>query len=267
MYCAGAPALIINSIAARQIKFSLIVHPPSDIDRIYKIYKILRIESKPRQSCKSCLFPLFQDVAHFQLAPLPPDLQNFRGERAQLLFDFAAVFQPIRTRIAARQRERACSFARRGRNARDHLIDVELRRPKLGLHPFQRASRFGVAFRNCVEQSPANESRAEERLAVFVLRVAPSGPHHAAGRRATTSALLVAATADVEDAARREETVERRDQFSARQPVLEIWLGFQPFSFRAGAANAKHEFALAARLAEFDQLITARGPCAARLAD
>src|SRR5262245_1978850 len=211
-------------------------------------------------------FSLFQDVADFQLAPPPPDLQNFRGERAQLLFDLAAVFQPLRTRVAARQRERSYRFARRGRNARDHLIDVELRRPKLGLHPFQRASRFGVAFRNCVEQSPANESRAEDRLAVFVLRIAASGPHHAAGRRTTTSALLVAATADVEDAARREETVERRDQFSARQPVLEIRLCFQSFSFRAGAPRAEHGFALVARLVwltEVDQLITTRFACAA----
>src|SRR5215471_17627729 len=30
MYCAGAASLIINSIAARQINFGLIVHPPSE---------------------------------------------------------------------------------------------------------------------------------------------------------------------------------------------------------------------------------------------
>src|SRR5262245_2996330 len=260
MYCAGAPALIINSIAARQINFGLIAHPPSEISGVgsgewgsmsnfFDSYFPFPIPHSPLP-----IFSLFQDVADFRLAPLPPDLQNFRGERAQLLFDLAAVFQPIRKRVAARQRERAYRFARRGRNARDHLVDVELRRPKLGLHPFQRASRFGVAFRNGVEQSPANESRAEDSLAVFVVRIAPSGSHHSASRRATPSALLVAAATDVEDAARREETVERRDQFLTRQPVLEIRLCVQSFSFSAGAPRAEHGFALVARLTRFTEI-------------
>src|SRR5262245_30448008 len=200
------------------------------------------------------IFSLFQDVADFQLAPPPSDLQNFRGERAQLLFDLAAVFQSIRTRVAARQREWAYRFTRRWRNARDHLVDVELRGPKFGLHPFQRASRFGVAFRNGVEQGPANESRAEDSLAVFVVRIAASGPHHSTSRRATPSALLVAAATDAEDAARSEETVERRDQLLTRQPVLEIRLCVQSFSFSAGAPRAEHVFALVAVLATFTEI-------------
>src|SRR5262249_50692630 len=117
---------------------------------------------------------------------------------------------------------------------------------------------------------PANEGCAEDRLAVSVVRVAALRPHHAAGRRATPRALLVAAAADVENAASREETVERRDQLSARQPVLEIRLGFLPFSFRAGAPRAKQEFALVARLVGFTeagQLIATRFACAADTAN
>src|SRR5262249_6949267 len=134
----------------------------------------------------------------------------------------------------------------------------------------QRAPYFGIAFRNGVEQSPANESRAEDGLTVSVVRIAALRPHHAAGRRATPCVLLVAAATYIEGAARREETVERRDQLRARQPILGIRCHLQPLSFSAGAADAKREFALVAGFAEFaeaDQLISMLGPCAARLAD
>src|SRR5262250_1772084 len=117
--------------------------------------------------------------------------------------------------IAARQRERANGFARAGRDSRNHLVNAELRDSQFILRPFQRAPRFGVAFRNGVEQSPANESGAEEGLAVSVVRVAALRPHHSAGRRTTARALFVASAADVENAARREEAVERRDQLFA----------------------------------------------------
>src|SRR5262249_4854000 len=90
------------------------------------------------------------------------------------------------------------------------------------------------------------------------------------GRRTTPRALLVAAAADVESSARRKETVERRGQLSARQPVLGIRPGVQPLPFSAGAPSAKQKFALVARGAEFaeaEQLIAAPGSCAARLAN
>jgi hypothetical protein len=76
----------------------------------------------------------------------------------------------------------------------------------------------------------------------------------------------VAAAADVENSARSEETVQRRDHFSTRQPIIRISPGVQPFAFGAGASDTKHELALIARLAEFaeaGQLITARCPCSA----
>src|SRR5262245_9782482 len=227
MYWARAPMLASSSVAAKQVNFSLIVQPPD-----------------------FCRFSDFLDaIFQFHRAPPPPYLQDLRGERAQFLCDLGPVLQLYGLWITTWQRERADRFARLRRNPRDHLVDAELRRPELGLHPFQRARRFGVAFRNCVEQSPANESRAEDGLAVSVIRIAASRPHHAAGRRTTPRSLLMAAATDVEGAARREETVERRDQLLARQPVLEIRRSFQPISFRAGAADAEHEFAPVARFA------------------
>src|SRR5215813_11989820 len=153
-------------------------------------------------------------------------------------------------RIAARQRERAGGLARYRRYSRDHLVNAKLRDSKLGLRPFQRAPRFGVTFRNGVEQSPTDKGRAEDGLAVFVVRIAALRSHHAAGRRATPRALFVTAAADVEDAARREETVERRDQLFAGRPVLGIRLGLQPFSLSAGAPRAEPGLALVARFAE-----------------
>src|SRR5262245_53536159 len=102
MYCAGAPMPAINSITARQIDFRLIARPPD------------------------CSFPaLVVGLLPFQFTPPPPDLQDFGGERVQFLFDPASVFQGVWTRIAARQRERADGLARRRRDARDQLIDME----------------------------------------------------------------------------------------------------------------------------------------------
>src|SRR5215475_11230495 len=98
MYCAVAPMLASSSVAARQVNIILILHPPdfwrfSDFD-----------------------VGLFQ----FNRAPPPPDLQDLRGERAQLLFYHAAVFQPGGLWVTAWQRERADRLSRLGRNARDH---------------------------------------------------------------------------------------------------------------------------------------------------
>src|SRR5882672_7477152 len=132
MYCAGALALISDSITARQINFSLIVRPPVFWPFSGRFLVLIVV-----------LLP-------FQLTPPPPNFQNFAGERVQLLFDLGSVFQCAWPawrdwmRIAARQRKRADGLARLRCNARDHLVDVEFRRPKLGLHPFQRAPRFGV---------------------------------------------------------------------------------------------------------------------------
>ena len=172
-------------------------------------------------------------------------------------------------RIAARQRERADLLARFRRNSRDHLVNAELRDSQLVLRPSQRATSFGVAFRNGVEQSPTDKGRAEDGLAVFVVRIAALRSHHAAGRRTTPRALFVTATADVEDAARREETVERRDQFFAGQPVRGIRLSLQPFSSSAGAPRAELGLALVARFAEraeVMQLIAMRAADAAVIA-
>src|SRR5262249_35074599 len=171
-------------------------------------------------------------------------------------------------RIAARQRERADRLARFRRNSRDHLVNAKLRDTQIVLRPSQRAPRFGVAFRNGVEQSPANKSCAEDGLAISVVRVAALRSHHATGRRTAPRALFVAAAADVEDAAQREETVERRDQFFTGQPVLGIRLGLQPFSFSAGAPRAEHGLALVARFAEHaeaERLIATRGTYAAAI--
>src|SRR5262245_20850674 len=231
MYWARAPMLASSSVAAKQVNFSLIVQPPD-----------------------FCRFSDFLDaIFQFHRAPPPPYLQDLRGERAQFLCDLGPVLQLYGLWITTWQRERADRFARLRRNPRDHLVDAELRRPEFGLHPFQRATRFRVAFRNGVEQSPANESRAENGLAVSVVRIAALRPHHPAGRRTTPRALFVAATADVESPARREETVERRDQLLTRQPAVRIRAGVQSLPLSAGAGDAKHEFALAAQLFWFTE--------------
>src|SRR5215813_803555 len=149
-------------------------------------------------------------------------------------------------------------------------VTTGLRRGELlVLYPFQRAPRFGVAFRNDVEQSPTDKGRAEDGLAVSVVRIAALRSYHATGRRTAPRALFVAAAADVEDAAQREETVERRDQFFTGQPVLGIRLGLQPFSFSAGAPRAEHGLALVARFAEHaeaERLIATRATYAAAIA-
>src|SRR5262249_49579559 len=155
------------------------------------------------------------------------------------------------------------------RTLRRHLITANPGDSQFCLYTAQRGLHFGVALRNGVEQSPTDKGRAEDGLAVSVVRVAALRPHHAAGRRTAPRALFVAAAADVEDAARREETVERRDQFFTGQPVLGIRLGLQPFSFRASAPRAEHGLTLVARFAEHtevERLIATRATCAAAIA-
>jgi len=123
-------------------------------------------------------------------------------------------------------------------NARDHLVDVEFRRPSSVFTHFNARPASASQSEMALSKAPQTKAAQKTVLPCLLFGSHPRAPITRQVVRATARALFVATAADVGSAARSEETVERRDHFSAGQPAIGIRLGVQPFPFSAGAASA-----------------------------
>lgn len=168
--------------------------------------------------------------------------QDLIAKFEQTVTDIPSPVQADRFRVTLRQSKRPFILSHPGRGSGDHLEDMKFRRAELAFDPFQLAPDLGIDLRDRVEQRAADERRAEDRLAVSVIRIAAGLAHDAAGRRAAAGPLRVAAAADLEDAARPEEGVQPFDQFAPRNACGRLRL--KRFSLRARAVDAEDKFAI-----------------------